>query len=569
MVSGLDLLSIGEGASVNADANISCHSVEDGLLRLRAVALGPGVSIGIRSVVGHDAVIGAGTVIDDLSCVAAGSRLGAGEFWSGSPAARGAARPESAARAPDEPARPWFDAFAAAFYTLSFFLLPALALLPVFPGIGLMYHLDYRTEDYSYLLLAPFIALIFILLSALQILVLKWAVLGRLEEGVYRIRSFFYMRKWLVDKLMETSLETLRPLYATLYLNHWFRALGVTVGARAEVSTASLILPDLLEIGEGSFIADGAGLGPAKVAGREIVLERTRIGARTFIGNGAYVPVGARIGDNCLLGCQTLPPGMATADGTSWVGTPAVFLPRRQKAAGRFAAERTYTPTRRLYAQRLLIEFFRIILPATAFIVFTTLMLSASVQVEDAHGPLVTLLCFPALYIGFGAAAALLTAGLKLVIIGRYRPAEQPLWSTFVWRTELLSSFCEDFTNEFFVSHLQGTVFLPWYFRLLGMKIGRRACLLTTDFTEFDLVRLGDDVALNEDCTIQTHLFEDRIMKVSTVDIGSRVSVGSDTVILYGTVIEDDVTVGDLSLLMKGERLQRGSRWAGSPVRKT
>ncbi len=91
---------------------------------------------------------------------------------------------------------------------------------------------------------------------------------------------------------------------------------------------------------------------------------------------------------------------------------------------------------------------------------------------------------------------------------------------------------------------------------------------MTMDFTEFDLVSLGDDVALNEDCTIQTHLFEDRIMKLSTVEIGSRVSIGSYTVILYATVIEDDVKVGDLSLLMKGERLYKGSQWAGAPVKR-
>ena len=91
---------------------------------------------------------------------------------------------------------------------------------------------------------------------------------------------------------------------------------------------------------------------------------------------------------------------------------------------------------------------------------------------------------------------------------------------------------------------------------------------MTTDFTEFDLVRLGDDVALNEDCGIQTHLFEDRVMKMSTVTIGSRVSIGSNTLILYDTVIEDDVKVGDLSLLMKGERLLKGTEWSGAPVRR-
>ncbi|MCX5794596.1 MAG: amino acid adenylation domain-containing protein [Elusimicrobia bacterium] len=565
LVSGLDLLAIGDQASINAEANISTYSLEDGLLKLRRVEIGAGVSVGARSVVGPDTMIGAGTAIGDLSCIRSGARVGPGQYWSGSPAVPGEKPPApGASPAAGQGSVP--DALAAAFYVASFFLLPALGLLPIFPGIMLMYHMDLRTEHYAYLLLAPLVAVVFVALSALQILALKWLILGRLKEGVYRIKSFFYMRKWVLDKLMENSRELLQTLYATLYLNPWYRALGANVGADAEISTASFILPDLLHIGAGSFIADGAGLGPAKVVGGEIILRKTEVGTRTFIGNSAFVPVGSRLGSNCLLGCQSIPPGEDTPDGTSWLGSPAVNLPQRQKPAKQFAEERTYHPTRKLYAQRLGIEFFRVILPATAFVVFTTLMLSFAVQMEDLHGPVPTVLAFPAVYMAFGVVAMLLTALMKHAIVGRHVPDEQPLWSPFVWRTELMTGFCENFTNEFFVSQLEGTVFLPWYYRLLGMTVGRRACLLTTDFTEFDLVALGDDVALNEDCTIQTHLFEDRVMKLGKVEIGSRVSIGSNTVVLYDSAIEDDVKVGDLSLLMKGERLRAGSRWAGSPL---
>ncbi len=568
LISGLDLLDIGDHASINAEANISTYSLEDGFLKLRRVEIGEGVSVGARSVVGPGVVIGAGTVIGDLSCIRSGQRVGPAQYWSGSPACQstptflGSPSPLPKTAATHIP-----DWLSTVFYTACFFTLPALGLLPIFPGIMLMYHMDLRTEHYAYLLLAPLVAIVFVVLSALQVLALKWLLLGRLKEGVYRIKSCFYMRKWVLDKLMENSRELLQTLYATLYLNPWYRALGAKIGENAEISTASFILPDLLHVGAGSFIADGAGLGPAKVVGGEIILRKTELGTRTFIGNSAFVPVGSRLGDNCLLGCLSIPPGESTPDGTSWLGSPAVNLPQRQKPANQFAEERTYHPTRSLYGQRLFIEFFRVILPSTAFVVFTTLMLSFAVQMEDLHGPLLTVLMFPAVYIVFGVVAMLLTAAMKYAIVGRYRPDEQPLWSTFVWRTELMTGFCENFANEFFVRQLEGTVFLPFYYRLLGMKVGRRACLLTTDFTEFDLVALGDDVALNEDCTIQTHLFEDRVMKIGPVKIGSRVSIGSNTVILYGSVIEDDVKVGDLSLLMKGERLRAGSQWAGSPLK--
>ena len=40
---------------------------------------------------------------------------------------------------------------------------------------------------------------------------------------------------------------------------------------------------------------------------------------------------------------------------------------------------------------------------------------------------------------------------------------------------------------------------------------------------------------LNADCTIQTHLFEDRVMKMGTIDIGPRCKVGNGTLVLYDT----------------------------------
>jgi len=90
----------------------------------------------------------------------------------------------------------------------------------------------------------------------------------------------------------------------------------------------------------------------------------------------------------------------------------------------------------------------------------------------------------------------------------------------------------------------------------------------TTWLTEFDLIHLGGGVCLGSDCTLQTHLFEDRVMKMATIDLGAGCSVGTDAVVLYGTRMEDGSRLGDLSLLMKGETLPAGTRWEGSPARR-
>lgn len=98
------------------------------------------------------------------------------------------------------------------------------------------------------------------------------------------------------------------------------------------------------------------------------------------------------------------------------------------------------------------------------------------------------------------------------------------------------------------------------------MKVGRRSLVHTTYITEFDLVRLGDDAVIGPEVSLQTHLFEDRVMKMNTIEIADRVEVGTRAVVLYSTQLEDDVQLAPLSLVMKGESLPAATAWIGIPA---
>ena len=73
---------------------------------------------------------------------------------------------------------------------------------------------------------------------------------------------------------------------------------------------------------------------------------------------------------------------------------------------------------------------------------------------------------------------------------------------------------------------------------------------------------------MNDDSVLQSHLFEDRVLKASALRIGRRCEVGAVSVILYDSQMEDGAQLDALSLLMKGERLPAGTAWAGSPARR-
>jgi non-ribosomal peptide synthetase-like protein len=118
------------------------------------------------------------------------------------------------------------------------------------------------------------------------------------------------------------------------YLAPFLRMLGAKIGARGEISTVSNITPELLTIKDEAFIADMASIGPARVNHGMLMIAQITIGNRTFIGNAALVPVGADIPDGCLIGVQSTPPKGAIEPGSTWLGLPPIYLPRRQIVEG-------------------------------------------------------------------------------------------------------------------------------------------------------------------------------------------------------------------------------------------
>ena len=562
-----DLLTIGDDTSIGADSGARGCTVENGMLIIGPVTIGKRCFIGTRTVVCQNTVMEDDASLEDLSMLPRGSKIPRGETWLGSPA-KPSGRPANIFPVARPAALRRFTF--GILHTAGVLLFPLLVVTAILPGIIAMNALNYRDDYYWYLFLSPFVAFSFVLLLALEIAAIKWLLLGRVKPGRYPLHGFFYLRKWFVDQTLRLSLDVLGPLYASIYLPPWYRLLGAKLGKGVEISTASFIAPDLLSVAEEGFIADAVMLGAERVRDGVVTVAGNHIGRRSFIGNSAVLPPGAVIGDSCLIGCLSLPPidaaSAARAD-TSWMGSPAIFLPQRQ-ASTAFGEEQTFKPSRKLRALRAVMEFIRVILPSTGFVVLTSLLFSVMVLIEDSITLWQMLLLLPLLYAACGIVAVLFTVLVKWILVGRYRAGEKPLWCSFIWRNELINALHEHLTDAWLVGMLTRTPFVCWYFRLLGAKIGRRVYLDTTDFSEFDLATIGHEAALNADCTVQTHLFEDRVMKMGTIHIGPRCKVGTGTLVLYDTKMETGATLGALSLLMKGETLPANTHWTGIPARR-
>ena len=560
-----DMISVGDGASVGMDVHMMGCSVTDGRLHVAPVTIGARSNVGARSVLGEGSTLEDGATLGQQAMLPADAVVPAGENWGGSPA-----RPVDSAPAHADRQEP----STVERLGLGLAQLAALALVvsvpiaAMLPGITMAYEI-YTTWGVLWTMAFTVPASgLYVVLYCLLTAAIKWTLLGKQQPGSCSVHSLEYVRRWTVDALMQLSLMVVQPIYATIYLPSWLRLMGARIGARAEISTVDHISADLLEVGEESFIADSVSVGPAAVRDGVMSVDGTSIGRRSFIGNSAVLPAGSRVGENCLLGVMSLPPAGASEEQLSdstWLGSPAIYLPRRQDS-GSFDDAQTFDPGAALVLLRGAVELLKITLPyaltSCAFILAYYLLSTAG----EGLGPVTFALAGPLVMLGCGLAVATCTVAAKWLVVGRYSEQRRPLWDHFVWRSELINSLCENAAYPLLLRQLAGTPMLPAFFRLLGSKIGAGVYMDTSEITEFDLVEVGDRASLNNGCTIQTHLFEDRVMKMSSLRIGRDCSVGPMAVVLYDSEMKERSSLGGLSLLMKGETLPADSSWQGAPA---
>jgi len=562
-ISAFDLFRIGDNVSICTDSHLKGFTISDGYLQIGLIEIEDDCFVATRCCLAHNTRMEKNSSIDDLTLLSEGSTIAKDENWGGSPAIKMGMNPK-------QERTPLWSTRNTLSYMVTVFLIPLITMVAYFPGMMLIAQVDYQSETWTELIpLIILVGILFVVILAVLIVILKWLLLGNIKEGNYRVNSSFYHRKWFFDQLMKLSLQVLGTLYTTLYLQIWFRMLGVKMGKRVEISTVEFISPDLLVTGDECFLADSVSIGASVVRNGYIHIARTYIGNRTFVGNSAVISPNTRLGNDVLVGVlsKVSEKDLPVKDGTSWFGSPAVYLPKRDINHD-FSAERTYKPTRKLFILRYCIEFFRVTLPAILFITFASLITNVTSYLQVEKDLWELLLLFPIMYLAAGILGILVMVLFKWVIIGRYKPANQPLWSSYVWRSELVTGVYENFLVLFFLNMLTGTPFIKYPLRMLGCKIGDKVCIYTTQITEFDLVKMGDYSVVNDNCTLQTHLFEDRVMKMSYVDIGKECSVGGMSVVLYDSKMEDRSVLEPLSVLMKSETLPANTVFIGAPATK-
>jgi non-ribosomal peptide synthetase-like protein len=571
-----DLLEVADGASIGNAVNLENARVEHGELILGSISIAKEACVDSYAILEGNTSVGEYGRLEGLSALSDGMHVPVKRVWGGSPAKDlGAFEEDSQAIRPGVSSIRMISE--AIFFIFGVLFTAVLFFIPIFPSMMLVDRMD---ESYPWLehgstsfqlfkyffLAFPAIAVL-IVCTALISAALRWAVLMRVKAGRWPVHSNVYCRRWLVNQIQESSLNILHGVYATVYAPFWYRLLGAKVGQDAEISTAQGVVPDLLTLGDESFIADGVMLGDESIQGGWMQTRPTIISKRSFVGNGAYIPDGTIIPENVLIGVHSrAPSNEAMIKGDTWLGSPAINLSAREETVGLFPESLTFRPSLLRRIGRALVEAYRIITPhAVVIAVGYTVVLNAMPYASAGQWWIVALhLIAAGLLYGLGGFAFI--ALLKWLLIFRYDKRSEPMWTPFVWTSEGITNLYEGLVVPNFMRYLRGSPWLPIAFNVLGCHIGRGVYLDTTDLTEFDCVTIGEYSELNALVCPQTHLFEDRIMKIDHVNIGKRVSISARSTVLYSAYVADNVKLGPLTLVMKGESIPANSRWWGCPA---
>ncbi|MCE9561257.1 MAG: amino acid adenylation domain-containing protein [Planctomycetes bacterium] len=567
---GWDLLEIGDNVTISRDATIRLFDLEDGQIIVGPISIGTDCTLDVRAGVAPDTCMKPNSYLAAQAYLQSGDTVPEGKRWAGIPAAPAGEAPP-APELPEgsremSPVMHGIVLFAARLLLAGMTMLPLVLIAMAYCSIQ-----GIDTGVATEWLLHPSIDVEEFLVSALLVVCIIPAMLvsrcfsirtlGKIPEGVVSRWSLTYIRVILKRDILDWSNDWLN---GTLMWRVWLRGAGMKIGRDTELSTIFDTIPELVELGSGTFFADGIYLGSPVVHRGTVTLARTKLGDGVFLGNYAIIPAGQTIPSGVLLGVCTVADDRIIAPGTSWFGEPPFELPKREIVEA--DASLTHKPSWIRYVNRVFWELLRFAIPLVPMLLILAWFAAIEMAEPEVSFEVLVFGVVPLLDLGFLLALAFLGLAMKWFLLGRVRPATHMLWSCWCSRWDFnYTAFHHLAVTP--AQTLEGTVLLNWYLRALGVKLGRN--VIVGDVFAFvvdpDMIEVQDGATVN--CLFQAHTFEDRVLKLDRVVIGKNASVGTGAVLLYGCHIGDGARVLGHSVVMKRERLQPDHVYAGCPTR--
>ncbi|CBJ29686.1 non-ribosomal peptide synthetase modules [Ectocarpus siliculosus] len=408
------------------------------------------------------------------------------------------------------------------------------------------------------LALAAVSAVVFHVTHMVLSVILKWVLVQRFSqvEGVCCTTSWLGFRKQITDRLiMSAMMRSVLMFNGNLGNSLWLMALGGPVGRCVSVMLNKNIYtePELLTLGDDMHVGFASSTYCSiYTAPNSFTLRKTFIGDRGLNGAGSVTLPGATLPHGAALGPNTrLGPSDEVREGALHLGSPAPVV------AGRYAS-----PPRELSR---LERWLYLLAPLPLAAASTAITLSAAFwpllalarAAEALGGPGVACLLTPLAWLGLGVSLAVTGAVGKWTIIGKQHPSDTKLWSVYHYRT-LLVLYLQIHAHFLFVDILRRGKMFNCYARLLGASVGRDADVATMYFTDHDLVSIGDRAVVQEDCIPHPQFYFEGTMSFKPVTVGAGGNAGARSILLGGGTVKPGGSLDTLGLAAKASGMRGG-----------
>lgn len=568
------LATIGERAALEQEVDINGHWIDGDTFHVGHILVGDRVRIGLRTFVSPGARIGDDAEILPGSCVT--GSIPNGQLFGGSPLVhRGEAGTTWPCETPEAATAAGSVNALGSFQFKSLFLvgrawgtlLPVLALLP---GIGIVLPRVIARSRYQevFPILAAWVPLFSVLtvVTWLTLVILTVRFCATLiRPGYFPTQSSTGWAVWMTHTMLQKTLTSTYFMYAGWMTPAFLRLLGARVGNDTEISTVETI-PHLTSIGDRCFLADHSLCAAARFRGGWVHLGTTVIGDGSFVGNSGIVGTDHDLPEDSLIAVLSSTPERP-GKGTSWLGRSTRQIPRTHVDAD---IRHTFNPPSYLQLARAFVEALRLV-PVIIVAYLDLFIVWAGTTVYMRHGlgwsgmKAVFLWSFP-IVLAAGIIASLIPILLKWLIIGRFKAGNHTLFSTFVWRGELVDNFTELLAVPSLIRMSLGSPMYNLWARMMGTSIGRSVWCETWWLPEFDLIKIADRATINRGTVMQTHLFHDRVMALEPVTAEAGATLGPNSFMLPGSSLGERTTVHPGSLVLRQDAIPADTVWSGNPV---
>ncbi|XP_028780067.1 uncharacterized protein LOC114736418 [Neltuma alba] len=118
----------------------------------------------------------------------------------------------------------------------------------------------------------------------------------------------------------------------------------------------------------------------------------------------------------------------------------------------------------------------------------------------------------------------------------------------------------QEISSKVLAVHLRGTVFLKYWFEVLGARIGPGVLLDTVDITDPSLVSIGDTVVIAEGALLQSHEVKNGLVSFLPIRIGKGSSIGPYAVLQKGSIVGEGIEVQPLQNVEAGQHVLKTTR---------